>query len=65
MRSIFSNPVFDFGDIIRIGQNTTTPVFGQEFEKLKERGSEIKHFHVVPSLQLAEKLVNGKIDGVR
>ena len=34
---IFTNPVFDFGDIIRIGQNTTTPVFGQEFEKLKER----------------------------
>jgi len=34
---IFSNPVFDFGDIIRIGQNTTTAVFGQEFEKLKER----------------------------
>jgi len=34
---IFSNPVFNFGDIIRIGQNTTTPVFGQEFEKLKER----------------------------
>jgi hypothetical protein len=34
---IFPNPVFDFGDIIRIGQNTTTPVFGQEFEKLKGR----------------------------
>jgi len=34
---ISPNPVFDFGDIIRIGQNTTTPVFGREFEKLKER----------------------------
>jgi len=36
---IFSKPVFDFSDIIRIGQNTTTPVFGQEFEKLKERAA--------------------------
>lgn len=36
---IFSQPVFDFSDIIRIGQNTTTPVFGQEFEKLKERAA--------------------------
>jgi len=34
---IFSNPAFNFADIIRIGQNTTAPVFGREFEKLKER----------------------------
>jgi hypothetical protein len=36
---VFPSPLFDFTDIIRIGQNTTTPVFGQEFEKLKERAA--------------------------
>jgi len=36
---IFSRPTLDFSDIIKIGQNTTTPVFGQEFEKLKARAA--------------------------
>ncbi|MFX1395135.1 MAG: NAD(P)H-dependent flavin oxidoreductase [Promethearchaeota archaeon] len=36
----------------------------KHFEKLKEKSSNIKHFHAVPSLHLAEKLVDSGIDGM-
>ncbi len=39
-------------------------IYNKHFEKLKESGSNIKHFHVAPSLYLAEKLVNSGIDGL-
>ncbi|MFX1274885.1 MAG: NAD(P)H-dependent flavin oxidoreductase [Promethearchaeota archaeon] len=34
------------------------------FEALKEGSSGIKHFHVVPSLELAEKVVKAGVDGI-
>jgi enoyl-[acyl-carrier protein] reductase II len=36
----------------------------KHFEKLKESGSKIKHFHVAPSLYLAKKLVDSGVDGL-
>jgi len=39
-------------------------IYNKHFEKLKETGSNIKHFHVAPSLYLAEKLVNSGVDGI-
>ena len=39
-------------------------IYNKHFEKLKESGSNIKHFHVAPSLYLAEKLVNSGVDGL-
>lgn len=34
------------------------------FQKLKESGSKIKHFHVAPALWLAEKCVAANVDGI-
>jgi enoyl-[acyl-carrier protein] reductase II len=39
-------------------------IYNKHFEKLKESGSNIKHFHVAPSLHLAQKLINSGIDGL-
>jgi len=39
-------------------------IYNKHFEKLKESGSNIKHFHVAPSLYLAEKLLNSGVDGL-
>ncbi len=39
-------------------------IYNKHFEKLKESGSQIKHFHVIPTLELAKKLVNSGIDGL-
>ncbi len=39
-------------------------IYNKHFEKLKESGSNIKHFHVAPTLPLAEKLINSGIDGL-
>ena len=39
-------------------------IYNKHFEKLKESGSKIKHFHVAPSLHLAEKLITSGIDGL-
>ena len=36
----------------------------QSFQKLKESGSPIKHFHVAPALWLAEKCVAANVDGL-
>ncbi len=39
-------------------------IFNKHFEKLKETGSRIKHFHVAPSIHLAKKLVDSGVDGI-
>jgi len=39
-------------------------IYNKHFEKLKESGSNIKHFHVAPSLHLAQKLLNTGVDGL-
>jgi NAD(P)H-dependent flavin oxidoreductase YrpB (nitropropane dioxygenase family) len=36
----------------------------QSYQKLKESGSQIKHFHVVPAFWLAEKCVKYGVDGL-
>lgn len=39
-------------------------IYNKHFEKLRESGSNIKHFHVAPTLYLAQKLVDSGIDGL-
>jgi NAD(P)H-dependent flavin oxidoreductase YrpB (nitropropane dioxygenase family) len=39
-------------------------IYNKHFEKLKESGSNIKHFHVAPSLYLAQKLIKDGLDGI-
>jgi len=39
-------------------------MYNKHFEKLKESGSQIKHFHVAPSIYLAKKLVDSGVDGI-
>ena len=39
-------------------------MYNKHSEKLKETGSKIKHFHVAPSIYLAEKLVDSGVDGI-
>ncbi len=39
-------------------------IFNKHFQKLKESGSEMKHFHVTPNLKFAEKCVNMGVDGL-
>jgi len=39
-------------------------MYNKHFEKLKETGSQIKHFHVAPSIYLAKKLLNSGVDGI-
>ncbi|MFX0139931.1 MAG: NAD(P)H-dependent flavin oxidoreductase [Candidatus Hodarchaeota archaeon] len=39
-------------------------IYNKHFQKLKESGSNIKHFHVVPTMNLAERLVKSEIDGL-
>ncbi|MFW9823065.1 MAG: NAD(P)H-dependent flavin oxidoreductase [Candidatus Thorarchaeota archaeon] len=36
----------------------------RSFQKLKESGSEIKHFHVAPALWLADKCIAAEVDGM-
>jgi enoyl-[acyl-carrier protein] reductase II len=39
-------------------------MYNKHYEKLKESGSNIKHFHVAPSLHLAQKLIDTGVDGL-
>lgn len=39
-------------------------IYNRHFAKLKESGSNIKHFHVAPSLYLAQKLIKDGLDGL-
>ncbi len=49
--------------ITSAGSSKTLPM-SQDYQKLKESGSQIKHFHVAPALWLAEKCVAAKVDGL-
>jgi len=45
------------------GSSKTLPQ-SKSYQKLKESGSQIKHFHVAPALWLADKCVASNVDGV-
>ncbi|MFX1287240.1 MAG: NAD(P)H-dependent flavin oxidoreductase, partial [Promethearchaeota archaeon] len=49
--------------ITSAGSSKTLPQT-QSYQKLKESGSQIKHFHVAPALWLADKCVASNVDGV-
>ncbi|MFX1469358.1 MAG: NAD(P)H-dependent flavin oxidoreductase [Promethearchaeota archaeon] len=49
--------------ITSAGSSRTLPQ-SKPFQKLKESGSRIKHFHVAPALWLAEKCVASNVDGL-
>lgn len=43
---------------------TPKMIHNNAYEKLKEAGSNIKHFHVAPALWLADKCVSAEVDGM-
>ncbi|MDX1798151.1 MAG: nitronate monooxygenase family protein [Candidatus Lokiarchaeia archaeon] len=45
------------------GSSRTLPQ-SQSFQKLKESGSNIKHFHVAPALWLADKCITSNVEGL-
>ena len=49
--------------ITSAGSSKTLPQ-SKSFQKLKESGSNIKHFHVAPALSLADKCVASNVDGL-
>ncbi|MHA2007570.1 MAG: NAD(P)H-dependent flavin oxidoreductase [Promethearchaeota archaeon] len=49
--------------ITSAGSSKTLPQ-SKAYQKLKESGSQIKHFHVAPALWLAEKCVASNVDGL-
>lgn len=49
--------------ITSAGSSKTLPQ-SKEYQKLKESGSQIKHFHVAPALWLTDKCVTSNVDGV-
>lgn len=49
--------------ITSAGSSKTLPQ-SKSFQKLKESGSNIKHFHVAPALWLADKCVASNVDGL-
>jgi NAD(P)H-dependent flavin oxidoreductase YrpB (nitropropane dioxygenase family) len=49
--------------ITSAGSSKTLPA-SKDFQKLKESGSQIKHFHVAPALWLADKCVASGVDGM-
>ena len=49
--------------ITSAGSSKTLPM-SKDYQKLKESGSNIKHFHVAPALWLADKCVASKVDGL-
>ena len=49
--------------ITSAGSSKTLPQ-SKSFQKLKESGSNIKHFHVAPALWLADKCVASNVDGM-
>ncbi|MFX1315473.1 MAG: NAD(P)H-dependent flavin oxidoreductase [Promethearchaeota archaeon] len=63
---IMSNPKLKEQCVYAItsaGSSKTLPQ-SKSFQKLKESGSNIKHFHVAPALWLADKCVASNIDGL-
>jgi len=49
--------------ITSAGSSKTLPM-SKDYQKLKESGSNIKHFHVAPALWLADKCIASKVDGL-
>ncbi|MFX1424836.1 MAG: NAD(P)H-dependent flavin oxidoreductase [Promethearchaeota archaeon] len=49
--------------ITSAGSSKTLPK-SKSYQKLKESGSDIKHFHVAPALWLADKCVDSGVDGL-
>jgi len=49
--------------ITSAGSSKTLPQ-SKSFQKLKESGSNIKHFHVAPALWLADKCIASNVDGL-
>jgi len=49
--------------ITSAGSSKTLPQ-SKSFQKLKESGSSIKHFHVAPALWLADKCIASNVDGL-
>ncbi|MFX1314060.1 MAG: NAD(P)H-dependent flavin oxidoreductase [Promethearchaeota archaeon] len=49
--------------ITSAGSSKTLPR-SKSYQKLKESGSNIKHFHVAPALWLAEKCIDSGVDGL-
>ena len=49
--------------ITSAGSSKTLPQ-SQSFQKLKQSGSNIKHFHVAPALWLADKCIASNVDGM-
>jgi len=49
--------------ITSAGSSKTLPM-SKDYQKLKESGSNIKHFHVAPALWLADKCVAANVDGL-
>ncbi|MHA2094045.1 MAG: NAD(P)H-dependent flavin oxidoreductase [Promethearchaeota archaeon] len=49
--------------ITSAGSSKTLPA-SKDYQKLKESGSQIKHFHVAPALWLADKCVASGVDGM-
>jgi len=49
--------------ITSAGSSKTLPM-SKDYQKLKESGSQIKHFHVAPALWLADKCVASGVDGM-
>jgi enoyl-[acyl-carrier protein] reductase II len=63
---IMSNPKLKEQCVYAItsaGSSKTLPQ-SKSFQKLKESGSQIKHFHVAPALWLTDKCVASGVDGV-
>jgi len=43
---------------------TPKMIYNNAFQKLKESGSQIKHFHVAPALWLADKCITAGVNGI-
>ncbi|MFX1233692.1 MAG: NAD(P)H-dependent flavin oxidoreductase [Promethearchaeota archaeon] len=43
---------------------TPKMIHNNAFQKLKDSGSQIKHFHVAPALWLADKCISAEVDGI-
>ncbi len=63
---IMSNPKLKEQCVYAVTSAGTSKMLPQSksYQKLKESGSNIKHFHVAPALWLADKCVDSKVDGL-
>jgi enoyl-[acyl-carrier protein] reductase II len=62
---IMSNPKIKEQCVYAItSAGSSKMIQNQSFQKLRESGSNIKHFHVAPSLELASKCLEAGVDGL-